>query len=98
MEDALLRWLPMRKFSGMRSISEGFIIMKKDGSYVTGTLRGNKADAESLGQGTGRNSSEKRRKQMKTGKVWLVGAGPGDIGLFYIKRPQSAGTGRCGRL
>ena len=35
---------------------------------------------------------------MKKGKVWLVGAGPGDIGLFYIKRPQSAGTGRCGRL
>ena len=28
-ERALLRWLPMRKFSGMRSISEGFIIMKK---------------------------------------------------------------------
>ena len=27
--DGLLRWLPMRKFSGRRSISEGFIIMKK---------------------------------------------------------------------
>ena len=76
----------------------GLYYNEKDGSYVTGTLRGNKADAESLGKELARNSSEKRRKQMKTGKVWLVGAGPGDIGLFYIKRPQSAGTGRCGRL
>ena len=50
MEDALLRWLPMRKFLGMRSISRGLYYNEKDGSYVTGTLRGNKADAESLGR------------------------------------------------
>lgn len=63
----------------------GLYYNEKDGSYVTGTLRGNKADAESLGRELAETHSEKRRKQMKTGKVWLVGAGPGDIGLFTLK-------------
>lgn len=63
----------------------GLYYNEKDGSYVTGTLRGNKADAESLGRELAETLRKKRRKQMKTGKVWLVGAGPGDIGLFTLK-------------
>lgn len=63
----------------------GLYYNEKDGSYVTGTLRGNKADAESLGKELAETLRKKRRKQMKTGKVWLVGAGPGDIGLFTLK-------------
>ena len=33
---------------------------------------------------------------MKKGKVWLVGAGPGDIGLFTLKGMEvlEAGRGR----
>ena len=62
----------------------GLYYNEKDGSYVTGTLRGNKADAESLG----RELAETLRKKGETDenrKVWLVGAGPGDIGLFTLK-------------
>ena len=34
---------------------------------------------------------------MAAGKVWLVGAGPGDIGLFTLGRSGSA-AGRCGSI
>ena len=64
----------------------GLYYNEKDGSYVTGTLRGNKADAESLGKELAETLRKKRRKQMKTGKVWLVGAGPGEYRPFYIKK------------
>ena len=35
---------------------------------------------------------------MAAGKVWLVGAGPGDIGLFTLKRRSGSAAGRCGSI
>ena len=33
-----------------------------------------------------------------TGRVWLVGAGPGDAGLITVPRPRASRARRCGRV
>lgn len=67
----------------------GLYYRESDGFWKKGTIRGKIQDAVSLGETLAKKLQDscesERRTSMKKGKVWLVGAGPGDIGLFTIK-------------
>ncbi len=54
--------------------------------YETAVLSGNAAEAETIGQKLAEQFLEKKAaKGRPAGKVWLVGAGPGDAGLLTLK-------------
>lgn len=56
----------------------GLYYEEESGAWRKASLRGKREEAEELGI--------RLAKQLKhPGKVWLVGAGPGDIGLFTLK-------------
>lgn len=79
----------------------GLYYSEATGKWLTGQIRGAAEDGEKLGTALAKqlksdceedkkiikeNSCDaKRRRNMAAGKVWLVGAGPGDIGLFTLK-------------
>lgn len=59
-------------------ILTGLYYEEESGAWRKASLRGKREEAEELGI--------RLAKQLKyPGKVWLVGAGPGDIGLFTLK-------------
>ena len=67
----------------------GLYYDEETGGYKKGTVKGNPERAEvawteilpsSFARITG-----KKRSRLPVGKVWLVGAGPGDPGLFTLK-------------
>lgn len=60
----------------------GLYYDQKTGNYYKERKTGPVNQAEALG------ISLAREMRMKTGKVWLVGAGPGDVGLFTQKGKQ----------
>ena len=54
------------------------------GNYEKGLKKGSAEAAEELGISLAKELQERSKGTCK-GKVWLVGAGPGDIGLFILK-------------
>ena len=71
-----------------RIFLRGLYYEEKTEKYVTGSIEGAAADAEALGVSLAKELKDlcgRGDKMSKKGKVWLVGAGPGDIGLFTIK-------------
>lgn len=70
----------------------GLYYDEETGGYKKGTVKGNPERAEALGRDLAiklrqdyRKGLEKEKEQSPVGKVWLVGAGPGDPGLFTLK-------------
>ena len=56
------------------------------GRWITGCLAGHIADAEKLGEKLAdRLIARMKNHSADQGKVYLVGAGPGDVGLFTLK-------------
>lgn len=56
----------------------GLYYEEDTGAYRKASLKGNRKEAEEIGI--------RLARQLKhPGKVWLVGAGPGDVGLFTLK-------------
>ncbi|MCI8549827.1 MAG: hydroxymethylbilane synthase [Lachnospiraceae bacterium] len=87
-----------REGDGLRL--RGLYYEEKTGRFITGEMTGAKEEGEALGISLARKLQEKmkesgmaekvlcREKQensVQSGKVWLVGAGPSDAGLFTIK-------------
>ena len=64
----------------------GLYYQEETGTYIKGSIEGKKQEGESLGISLAKKlKAEMENKSLNTGKVWLVGAGPGDIGLFTLK-------------
>jgi len=77
----------------------GLYYEEKTGHYLKGYKTGNPSDAEKLGTSLAKELQERCKVEYKEsglqednkkepGKVWLVGAGPGDVGLFTMKGAQ----------
>ena len=74
------------EIDGETMLLRGLYYQEESGTYIKGSIRGNKYDGEKLGISLAEQlRAEMENKHLHTGKVWLVGAGPGDIGLFTIK-------------
>ena len=72
----------------------GLYYEEETGHYLKGSKTGAVSEAEALGIALAKELKERCRKEYKVakqeerkemGKVWLVGAGPGDAGLFTLK-------------
>lgn len=63
----------------------GLYYEEETGVYLKGTMEGKREEAEELGCRLAESLRSKCRENSGRGKVWLVGAGPGDIGLFTLK-------------
>ena len=66
----------------------GLYYDEETGGYKKGTVKGNPERAEALGRDLAiklLQDYRKEQEQVPVGKVWLVGAGPGDPGLFTLK-------------
>lgn len=72
---------------GMLSL-KGLYYEEETGRHIVGETAGTAEEGEKLGIALAKNLREKLRKSSKAGKVWLVGAGPSDVGLFTIKGAQ----------
>ena len=77
----------------------GLYYEEETGHYLKGYKTGNPSDAEELGTSLAKELQERCKVEYKEsglqednkkepGKVWLVGAGPGDVGLFTMKGAQ----------
>ena len=77
----------------------GLYYEEETGHYLKGYKTGNPSDAEKLGTSLAKELQERCKVEYKEsglqednkkepGKVWLVGAGPGDVGLFTMKGAQ----------
>ena len=77
----------------------GLYYEEETGHYLKGYKTGNPSDAEKLGTSLAKELQERCKLEYKEsglqednkkeqGKVWLVGAGPGDVGLFTMKGAQ----------
>ena len=77
----------------------GLYYEEKTGHYLKGYKTGNPSDAEKLRTSLAKELQERCKVEYKEsglqednkkepGKVWLVGAGPGDVGLFTMKGAQ----------
>ena len=91
-ERAFVRYLnggcssPIAAFSeleGEELLVRGLYYDEKSGNWEKGSVRGKAEDAVRLGESLAETLRSRCGK--KTGKVWLVGAGPGDLGLFTLK-------------
>lgn len=72
------------EITGDRLKITGLYYNEVSGRYRKGILTGSVKEAEILGEGLARSL----KKQDREGKVWLLGAGPGDAGLLTIKGKQ----------
>lgn len=75
----------------------GLYYQESTGKHKIGTMRGSVKDPETLGVNLAKKLVWEVGKMSRQGKVWLVGAGPGDVGLFTIKgKDILAKAGSCG--
>ena len=84
-ETAAIRSRRMRQWRERHCICARFIRGEATGAVYTGSRSGSVRDPEHVGHAL---AAEFRAKQNGCGKVWLVGAGPSDPGLFTLKGRQ----------